>query len=133
MNSERPLITVAIYLSGNDLDPTYVTKALGVKPMIAQKRGGLKPGSQRFIAKIGMWAIKVKSESQSVSSLADRLLRKLQKRSMRLNTLRGVDKAHLDVLIAYDDEKRHSVDFVLNNRQLTKASALGLSICVTIL
>jgi hypothetical protein len=71
-----PLISVAIYLKGSALDPALVSSVIGVEPSRSQRKGGLRAGSTKFIAKIGMWALKVKSESRSMPELIDELLQR---------------------------------------------------------
>ncbi len=133
MKINKPLMSVSICLRGHKLDPSYITKKLGIQPTRAQKKGAFKSGSSKYYAKIGLWTLKLKSESYPSSELIDMLLEKLSMHAVKLNKIRGVEDAELDILFAFGDEAQHALEFTLSNNQIIRASRLGLSVCVTIM
>src|SRR5437773_12569053 len=94
-SSPKPLISVAIYLRGTDLDPKVVSGILGIEPSRAQKRGQLKPGSRKFVAKIGTWVLKIASDSRSVESMIDELLQKVGNPTIPMDRIENVEDSHL--------------------------------------
>lgn len=132
---ERPLISVAIYLKGHRLDPDHVSQVLGIQPSRSQKKGGFRAESTKFIAKIGMWTHKIKSDSRLISDLIDELLKQIGNPPTPLNEIDGVEDAHLDILFALDgdDGAKETVEFALTKNQIARLSQLGLSACVTVM
>jgi len=133
MEEKKPLKSVALYLRGHELDPVYISQKLGIQPTRSQKKGNFKAGSRKFIAKIGIWALKIKSESRTISDLVGELFDKMADQSIRLDRIVGVEDAHLDIFFAFGDDEKDSVEFMLTKDQIGKASQLGLSICVTVM
>ena len=91
MTKEKPLISAAILLRGDKLDPAFVSKMVGIQPTQSQKKGGFKPGSTKFIAKLGMWALKVKSETRPLLELIDELFKQIGDPATPLNRIEGVE------------------------------------------
>jgi len=131
----KPLVTTAIYLLGYDLDPAHITQVLGVEPSSSQIKGGFKPGSARHIARTGMWTIMIESDSRSASEMVDELLQRLENSGRRLDRIKGVQNAHLDVLFALDDGEgsKQTIEFKLTRTQMSKLSQLGLGACITVM
>ncbi len=134
MAKQNPLITVAIYLRGDELKPDQVSKLLNIQPSRSQTKGGLQAGSTKHIARIGLWAVTVKSDSRSVSDLIDELFQKIAASAKRLDQIEGVTDAHLDILFATDDvgNAGGTLEFVLSKTQIETMGKLGLSACITI-
>jgi Domain of unknown function (DUF4279) len=132
MESE-PLMRAAIYLRGQGLDPGRVSEELGVVPSSFQKKGEPKPRSPKYIARIGVWRFDVESKSRPFAELIDELFKRIGHPTVPLDRIPGVEDAHLDILFAFGDEAKHTVEFRLTKAQLAKATELGLSICVTVM
>ena len=130
--SNNPLVTVAIYLRGADLDPVHVSKILGVRPSSSQKRGDFTSRSKKFVAKIGVWTLKAKTESRPIQAIIDDLLEEIRAPRVRLDGIKGVEDAHLDVFIAFDDGAERALEFSLGKDQLAKLCQLGLSAVFTV-
>lgn len=130
---EKPLIQVSIYLRGHQLNPEKVTRLLGIQPSFSQTKGKLTPGSNKHIARIGVWALKIKSESRPISELIDELFVQIGNPT-QLDKIEGVEDAHLDIFFAQDDDDstKETVEFALTKNQILKMSQLGLSACVTV-
>ena len=73
MNLPKPLISVAVYLRGPDLNPSAVSQALGTEPSKSQKKGTRIYKSRRLLAKSGLWVLKIKSDSRPVENMIDEL------------------------------------------------------------
>jgi len=134
MIKKKLLISVAIYLRGHRLNPDHVTQTLNVQPSRSQKKGGFKPGSTRFVAKIGMWTLKVKSNSRSIAELINELFQKIGNLPVRLDEIEGVEDACLDIFVPLSKNGKidETLEFVLTKSQIVKLSQLGLSACFTV-
>jgi hypothetical protein len=134
MKQSDYLKSVAIYLRGEKLDPAYISDVIGVQPSRFQKKGEFKPGSNKFVAKIGMWSIKAKSKSRPVSTLIDTLFKKIGSPKIKLDQIKGVEDAHIDLFFPSDSQMtEQAIEFMLDKKQIERASKLGLSVCVTIM
>ncbi len=141
----KTLISVAIYLRGHELNPAHVSQVIGLQPTRFQRRGGLRAGSEKFVAKIGMWTLQAKSESRSVSNLVEDLLAKIGDPPVPLDQIEGVEDACLDIFIATDKDGNGKLEFPppcgigtsaiewkLTDDHIRKLSQLGLSACFTV-
>jgi hypothetical protein len=132
MTKEKPLISAAILLRGEKLDPALVSKMVGIQPSQSQKKGGFKPGSTKFIAKFGMWALKVKSETRPLLELIDELFKQIGDPPTPLNTIEGVEDARLDIFFALEEAgTKETIEFVLAANHIKSLSEFGLSLSVT--
>jgi hypothetical protein len=134
MTNKNQFISVAISLRGYELNPDHVSQVLGIQPSRAQKNGEFKPGSTKFIAKIGLWAISSKSNSRSISKVVGELFKKIGNPPTRLDEIEGVEDAYLDVFVPLSHRGKvdKTLEFVLTKRQISKLSQLGLSTFFTI-
>ena len=132
---KKPLIQLSIYLCGYELDPDHISKKLGIEPSESQKKGGFKPGSTKFLAKIGIWALKTKGRSRAISDLLDELFKMIGNPPTPLNELDGVEDAHLDMFFGLDDEDgtKETIEFTLTKSEIARINHLGLSLCVTVM
>jgi Domain of unknown function (DUF4279) len=128
----KALVAVSILLRGAELDPAFVSKALGIEPTRAQKRGGFTNASEKFIAKIGVWRLKLASDTRSFESMIEELLERIGSPVVSLAEIAGVEDACLDLFIAWDDGPNEMVDFKLTRDQAEKLSRLGLGISFTV-
>ena len=133
--NQRPLVMVAIYLTGHQLNPDSISQVLGTHLSRSQKKGGAKALTGKGIAEIGMWVLEVESESRSVSDLMDELFQKIGNPLLRLDELEGVENAILDVFVAQDEKAigKDSVCFAMTQVQIVRLGQLGLSICATVM
>ena len=60
------------------------------------------------------------------------LLERIRDPQLRLDRISGVEDAHLDVLIAFDDGAERVLEFSMGRDQLVKLCQLGLSAVVTV-
>ena len=134
MKKKKQFISIAIYLRGDGLNPDHVSQVLSVQPSRFQKKDEFKHGSTRFIAKIGVWTLKVKSDSRSISELVDELFQKLGDPPVRLGEIEGVEDAYLDIFVPLSQRGKidETLEFALTKSQIEKLSQLGLSACFTV-
>jgi hypothetical protein len=132
--STPPLVTVAVYLYGFELDPVHISLALGVQPSASQVKGATQARFASHTAKTGMWCLIVESDSRPVSEMINELLQKLNAPPRPLDSLGGVQHAHLQILFAFEESSsRPTVELVLTSEQITNLSQLGLSACITVM
>ena len=134
MIEEKQFAGVRIYIRGTNLDPDLVSKVLNLKPSTSQTKGGLKPNSQRFIAKIGMWSLASKGKTFPILEQVDDLLSQLEGSTVRLDEIDGVEDACLDIFLPLSDDGKidKTFEFALTRNQIKRLSKLGLSADFTI-
>lgn len=115
------LLDLAIRLGGHDLDPEQVSATLGIQYSRAQKRGGPRASSKKYVAKFGMWVLEVDSRSKSLAELTERLLKKIGKPPVPLNAVQGVEDAHFEVFFGMADTgKKNALEFSFSNEHLAR-------------
>jgi hypothetical protein len=101
---------LALYLRGEQLDPTALTALLEVTPSTTRTRGQTRvlSSGQSVVTKIGVWHLKVRagSPTECVSALASRFGGRLPD----LSRLPGVEDAFLDMLVLFDPDKNQGSD-----------------------
>jgi hypothetical protein len=121
---------VAIYLRGDDLDPTYVTSVLGVEPWRYQSKGEAKITStnRKFVTKIGLWALVAKTESSDLSAHIEELSSKIGNNISALTKITGVEEAYLDVFVTLDadDDGGGTCEFQLDHENLQTLVRFGM-------
>ena len=124
-------IMVAIYLYGDQLEPSRVSEVLGVSPTCCRKKGELRSG--KYKQKTGMWSLESKAESDALADHIDELVNKLGEPEIPLDEIAMVDQGHLDIcfLGPDDGEERKTVEFTLSRKHISAIDRLGLSIEVT--
>jgi hypothetical protein len=77
----------------------------------------------------------IESDSRSASGMVDELLQRLKDSGRRLDRIKGVQNAHLDVLFALDDDEgsKQTIEFKLTRTQMSKLSQLGLGAYITVM
>jgi Domain of unknown function (DUF4279) len=126
MTAGRALMIFAIYLRGKELDPTFISHTLGVEPSRAQKSGLFDGGSHQFMADVGLWRLKLMSDSVPAEKMIESLLEKIGSPPLPLNQITGVEAAYLELFFVWDDAPNESVEFRLTKDHLSKISQLGL-------
>ena len=112
---------VAIYLRGDMLDPDLVSAELGITPSRSQRKGGPKSGNREFLAKIGIWVLEAKTQSDNLVVLIEELVSKLNVRGSSLLSVSGVDEVYLDVL-------RCQLQFLLNPHNVMNSWSLVVAV-----
>ncbi len=137
--SSTPLdMKVGIYLYGDELEPSFISKVLGVSSAIYQKKGEFTASSKNkansVIAKIGMWALIAEIDSVNVGDHIDELLCKVGNPPVPLNLIEGVSEAHLDVAFfgSDDEEPRKTAEARLSRVHVETIGRLGLGMQFTV-
>lgn len=136
MSHQNPMIVVALYVRGYELDPLHVTSLLGVAPTRSSRKGEKKVSvtNQEVVSRTGLWVLSSDSDSDSVSDHIDALLDKIKNNAKSIPSISGVEEAFIDVFIAAssDDEGVASSSFGLSADTLSSLSALGLPVQITV-
>jgi hypothetical protein len=132
------VISVGLYLRGDELDPKFISKKLGVIPSESQYKGEEKITStnHKYITKIGVWALISESESDSciVADHIDQLTSKIISKKVSITELAGVQEAYVDVFIAADadDKGECTCEFQLIKENIEALERLGLPVRFTV-
>jgi hypothetical protein len=133
---QKELISVGLYLRGDNLDPKIVTKKLGVVPSDAQYRDEKKITStqREYRTKIGLWALIAESESVKLSDLIKQVTAKVKLDAKALHNIEAVQEAYLDVFIARDSDEdgEGTTEFELSNDNISDIARLGLPVNFTV-
>jgi hypothetical protein len=136
MMKENYSIGVTLYLYGNDLDPAFVSKKVGINPTGTRYKGEkilIKPNHE-YIQKVGVWKLTANSDSSILSEHIDQLISQIGTSGIAIDDIEGVEEAHVDVFIAtYAEEYGGgSCEFELNKENVASIAKLGLPIRFTI-
>ena len=124
---------ISIYLRGDSLNPVLVSDTLGILPTRQQKKGEFTSPSERYIAKIGLWAVSIESNYNGIASSLEELLQMFKNVKMPLTNIDGVDEAHIDILFTGEEvgEVRQTAEVMLSIAQIRVIKDLGLGIQFT--
>jgi hypothetical protein len=129
------LISVGLYLRGDNLDPKSVSNKLGVEPSDSQRKGDKKITStnREYIRNIGIWSLIAESESLSLSDLVSQVTEQIKSDDLSLHDIDGVQEAYLDVFIARDSDENHegTIEFELSRDNIAEIARLDLRVFFT--
>ena len=76
MNSQDVLVTVSLYLLGDQLDPEKVSEELGIVPTKTRRKGEKRAtaAGREYISKTGVWSLVMSQDHAEVAGVADNLL-----------------------------------------------------------
>lgn len=127
-------VTVAIYLRGDSLDPSSITRSIGVDPTSAHTKGEITVSSkgQQTQHRTGVWIwssdpIETENELEpAVAVLSSRF-------STDVASLQGVDEAWIDFLVLEQDSSdRSELTFGLTSSNCVALGKLGLPVHITL-
>jgi hypothetical protein len=132
---ETITLIVAIYLRGDQLDPTDVTQSLGIVPTKSQKKCDrlISSTGKEASRRIGIWCVKAQSTSLTLSDHVAELMKLFGQNKRDLKLLKDVEDAYLDIFLASDQEgdSENSTTLLLHPSEINFISSLGLSIQIT--
>jgi hypothetical protein len=124
---------VAIYLRGEDLDPTEITNLLGINPSDSQKRGDVMNGTKSTLAKIGVWSRVANNKSDNIIDHLAEIQSVFRDCQISLPDLKNVSEAYLDIYVALDPKEEFVEQIVeIPNDSLKFFGRLGLKCVVTV-
>jgi hypothetical protein len=133
---QNELISVALYLRGDNLDPEIVSKKLGIEPSDSQYKGEKKVTStgHEYVTKNGLWALIAESDSINLNDLIGQVTTKVKSDDVMLHSIEGVQEAYLDVFIAGDTDVDGdgTAKFELNKDNIAEIERLGLPVSFTV-
>ena len=136
MNQQSPMIVVALYVRGYELDPLHVTRLLGVTPTRSSRKGEktVSVTNKEVFSRAGLWVLSSDADSDNVSDHIDTLLEKLKNNPKSISSISGVEEAFVDIFIAAssDDDGSSSTSFGLSADTLSSLSTLGLPVQITV-
>jgi hypothetical protein len=137
------LITAAIYLKGDGLDPEVISALLKASPSISQRLGDKHVTStgRVFVRKTGLWALKSSSESKlltdhvnQVLEMAETILSWVDSNRLPITDLPGVEEAYFDIFMCGTASKTDEADcyFEISDVQASILARLRLPIHFTV-
>lgn len=129
------LITVTLYLYGDELFPEHVTHELGMQPTQSWKKGERKPSKRpesAAVASTGFWMLRAQSQSDKLTDYVADIFGAISiYGSQSILKIEGVTDAKLDVYVAIDaaDEE---VCLDLGREQIGLLASYGLRYCITV-
>jgi hypothetical protein len=95
-------ISAALYVLGQTLDPSSVTKLVGVQPSAAWSKGEAipRPKGEPGVRKSGGWTLRVHADSREPGAALQELLDQLDDRAVEIRNLAGVEDAYFDLFMA---------------------------------
>lgn len=136
MKTDNYLITVSLFLRGDDLDPASISKKIGITPTSSQYKGEKRVTStlHEYVAKIGVWELLADSSSTEISEHIIQLMSRLRNCDIKFDEIEGVQEAYVYVFIAgYTNEDGDGTcEFELSKKDIDSLGELGLSVRFTI-
>ena len=135
IDETTPLYAVSVYLRGENLNPEYVTSVLGLLPSKSQFNNEERTTStkKKYKTKIGVWAIKKKSQDSFSKSLGD-LISVFDGKLNSLDKIVGVEEAYLDIFVTKeycDSYGGGDFEFEIEEKLISRISDLGLKVKIT--
>lgn len=135
------LISVALYIRGDALDPAHVTKMLDVQPTDSRAKGDKHGREGKYTARNGFWVVKLEAKVatfreciDAVSRLVDDLIDLLRPCPDDFASQFPGCETFVDVFATGDDGQQHDsrYHFALAAGQLHEISRMGADLRVTI-
>jgi hypothetical protein len=128
--------SVALYIHGDDLNPSEITDRLGVTPDVARRKGDRRQLVSGSIAtqKTGVWSRQLDTDAAGISAAALQLVAEFEASEQRLDLLPGVEAVTIDIYCALgvDEINSNNLSFVLPQTVVERISKLGADINVTL-
>lgn len=139
MESEGPLVSVALLIYGANLDPEQISQILRTKPTRAHRKNDRHVTStgQIVIRKTGLWKLGVRIDSPEVDDslrvLAEHLeslLRALKEQGLALDKLPNVEEAFVDIFRV--ETRMWEQEFMLSPENTRLLAELRVPVKVTV-
>jgi hypothetical protein len=139
MESEGPLVSVALLIYGANLDPDQISQILRTKPTRAHRKNDRHVSStgQIVIRKTGLWKLGVRIDSpeadDSLRVLAEHLeplLRALKEQGLALDKLPNVEEAFVDIFRV--ETRMWEQEFMLSPENTRLLAELRVPVKVTV-
>lgn len=136
MSVSRYLYKVAVYVKGDDLDPSELTAKLNIEPSQSHRKGDkwLTSTNREVVEKTGLWSLSVDAGSRELSDIIHELALMLKIGKASMMPISGADEAYLDIFIAADadDTGGGACEFDLNEKCIRSINELRLPVRFTV-
>lgn len=138
MDAPEYLLSVSLYLYGNDLYPAFVSQKHGVSPTTSQYKGekkiGSKTGREYAPAKCGIWELKADSDSPDLCDHISKLGSRFDSGHVPFMNIERVEEGQFDLFIAGDTDEDcdGKVEFELNDESIAAIQRLSLPVRFTV-
>jgi hypothetical protein len=124
------LISIRLYIQGDELDPSEITELLGVPPSRSHRRGELRAlrGGRVAHERIGLWVWKAGDDDAepSLDGLMDRLVAAFGTVVPRLSSLPNAESVRIDLHVVVDENDGKEVTLTMSPRSIEALHATGL-------
>jgi hypothetical protein len=133
----RRLVSLSVYLLGDNLLPETITEILKICPSDSRKKGEIIKSSTsgaEGVAKVGCWVLRARYRAVS-ENLADQIhfiVDSLGDKVNKLEEIEGIDKAFIDIYISPEENGGAWFTFDFSAEELKFLSSLRLPLQVTI-
>lgn len=132
------LVDVSIYLYGDNLDPSHVSKILGVDATSSayksERRFDPKTGKTYAAQKFGMWELGFGLDSSILSDHIYELASILSLDHVPLLSIDGVEKGEVDIYVStlIDEGGGGNIQFELNSENISAIEHFSLPVTFTV-
>jgi hypothetical protein len=125
--------TVAIYLHGEALSPTFITALLESRPTLQWSKGDQSITSTGHLIEraSGLWCLRWQDHSQDYEKSIEEAINFLKARDVCLSHIDGVDRAVLSIFVGISREVENStirIEFTTSIMKLLEKHGLSLEI-----
>ena len=127
-------LTVSLHFYGQDLDPDSVTETLGLKPVVARRRGEERSsGGKTVVQKTGVWGYRIRRAAENAAPLVDQLIAELGTRKKILTSLPTADEGIIEIFYSMiTDQGDLTCVTDLSSVQLSALAEYGLPLRFTV-
>ncbi|MCF5930274.1 DUF4279 domain-containing protein, partial [Xanthomonas perforans] len=107
MNGNEFSIEVALYLKGDELEPSVVTEVLGVEPTKSHSKGKiwLTSSGKKVVEKIGLWKFSLRGAAEEYSEIIASVCEVAVRGIVPCSTIPGVTEAFLDIFLVKNSDE----------------------------
>lgn len=134
VDSNQDVISVGIYILGDQLDPEYISEKLNAEPSRREKNGESKISKGKNITiKKGLWAKEVILKGRNVEKHLEQLLFFFQTVSaIDVLSLDNVSDAHMDIYVGTSVmNKTAQASFLISGKFISELGKLKIPLMIT--
>ena len=130
MDKKSDVISVGVYIYGDNLDPEYLSNVIGIEPTKKQRKGD---ANKKSVARHGYWIKEFFFAGRDVESHLNALSVELEKiKCNDILKIENVDSAHLDIYLGTHLENSAArSNFTINKDILYVLAKINLPLMIT--